>query len=89
MIGFWNRREVFVGQSMEKFSQVRQILSSKGIKYTYKVLNRNTSGLTGGTRRRTGTFGQSNMAQYMYYVYVHRKDYEMAAELLRANSKKI
>lgn len=30
---FWNRKEVYVGFSMKKFDEVREVLSSNGIKY--------------------------------------------------------
>lgn len=83
MIGFWNKREVFVGQSLEKFSRVRQILISNGIKYTHKAMNRKSAGINSGTRRM-GTLGQNYMSEYMYYVYVHKNDYELAMELLKA-----
>ncbi|OPX46304.1 hypothetical protein CLHUN_01200 [Ruminiclostridium hungatei] len=78
MIMFWNRREVFMGSDMEKFSQVRSILSGKNIKYQYKAVN----SLGSSNRGHSGAFGINTANSFLYYVYVHRKDYLLASELL-------
>ena len=39
MIMFWNRKEVFVGYSLQKFSEVRALLSANKIDHTYQVVN--------------------------------------------------
>jgi len=78
MIMFWNRREVFIGSDMEKFSLVRSILSGKNIKYQYKVVN----SLGSSNRGHSGAFGINTANSFLYYVYVHRKDHELASELL-------
>jgi len=50
MIMFWNRKEVYVGFSMKKFVEVREVLSSNGIKYEHRVVNRNSSAIFGSKR---------------------------------------
>ena len=47
MIGFWNRKEVYVGHSMNKFSNIRSILVANNISYTYKTINHNNSEFSG------------------------------------------
>ena len=82
MIMFWNRNEVYTGFSMKRFSEVRDILSLNGIKYTYKVVNRNTSSGFDSNRSRTGTLGEKSQLAYEYYVYVHKHDYDNAYSII-------
>lgn len=78
MIGFWNRKELYMGCSMNRWNDIRNILSDNEIKYTYKVVNRN--GATGRSTR--GTIGERTEFSYMYYVYVHKNDYERAYDMI-------
>ena len=82
MIMFWNRNEVYTGFSMKRFSEVRDILSSNGIKYTYKVVNRNNSSGFDSNRAHTGTLGEKSQLAYEYYVYVHKDDYDNAYSII-------
>lgn len=82
MIMIWNRREVYVGTSLQDLSEVRSILASNKIKYNYRVVNRNSSNVIGSQRARTGTFGQNLNVSNTYYVYVNKKDYDDACGLL-------
>ncbi len=79
MIMFWNRRELYIGSDMEAFSRVRSILSAKNIKYQYKVVN----SLGSSNRGHSGAFGINTANSFLYYVYVHRKDYELVSEYLQ------
>lgn len=78
---FWNRKEVFLGSSMQKFGEVRDILASNHIKYDYKVLNQNSSSGRAGHE----SIGVNMEYAYQYYVYVHRLDYTQACALLNRN----
>lgn len=69
---FWNRIEIYCGYSLKEFSDLRTSLASNGIRYDYKMINRNKS------RARVGTLGQNPHYDTLYYLYVHRKDYECA-----------
>jgi len=40
----WNRKEVFVGNSSERFAEVRNILSFNKIKHAYKIVDRTSPG---------------------------------------------
>lgn len=78
MIMIWNRKEVYFGNSMKRFNEVREALALSKIKFTYRVINRNNAASFGASRARTGTLGERTDFAYEYYVYVHKKDYEEA-----------
>lgn len=82
MITIFNRKEICVCQSIERFSEIRNMLIENNIKYTYRVIDRNSSNIVGSQRGRTGTFGQNMNASKTYYVYVHKKDYDDAIGLV-------
>lgn len=83
MIMIWNRKEVFVGNSLERFNEVRYKLSSNGINYEYKVVDSTSPSYFGSSNRtRTGTFGVNMNLAKTYYLYVHKSDYNNAQALL-------
>ncbi len=79
---FWERREVYMGLSMEKCGKVRDKLTAAGIPYRYRTVNNSQASLI-SRRARTGTFGEKSEFAITYYVYVHKKDYERAGQVLR------
>lgn len=79
---FWNQKEVFVGNSMQKFSEIRYALSSNKIDYKYNIVNHESSMITGSIRSKAGSFGENIDYSNLYYVYVHKKDYEKACAIL-------
>lgn len=83
MILFFNRKEVFIGYSIERFTAIRQILELNHIGYTYKVTNRNSSSIFGSSRGHAGSFGEKAEYAYLYYIYVHKNDYEKAVGMLK------
>lgn len=84
MIMIWNRKEIFVGTSSQRFNEVRDILSSEGINYTYKVEDGNSSSVFGTSNSaRTGTLGINLALTKTYYIYVHKKEYDKAGYVLR------
>jgi hypothetical protein len=83
MIIFWNQREVFVGNSLQKFNEVRQILVANNIKYKHKLVNNNNTYLFSSRRARTGTYGENMDYSIMYYIYVHMNDYDNACAVLK------
>lgn len=84
MIAFWNRREVYVGNSLQRFDEVRFKLSANGIKYAYKIVDHTSPSYFGTSNRaRTGTFGINMALSKTYYIYVHKNDYDKAQALLR------
>lgn len=81
MIGFWNRKEVYMGYSMAELANVRDILAVNQIKYTYRTVDSSS----GNRRGELGSFGERSELSCMYYVYVHKNDYEWACKLIRDN----
>jgi hypothetical protein len=72
MICFWNRAEVGVFNSMQKFNETLDKLAALHINYTYRMVNLIPN------RGRYGSFGVNLDASVMYYVYVHQKDLDAA-----------
>ena len=68
MITVFNRKELIVTMEMNRQAEVRDILSKNNIEYR---------------RAQTGSFGINPDYSYEYKIYVHKKDYEKAAQLLR------
>ncbi|TJX12810.1 hypothetical protein E9840_11905 [Tissierella creatinini] len=82
MITFFNRKEIYVCQTNERFIEIRNILRDNNIKYTYRIVDRNSSQGFGSQRGRTGTFGHNMRISKTYYIYVNKKDYEVASSLI-------
>lgn len=85
MIFFLNQKEVFMGYSMKEFSDVRFKLSSNGIQYKIKTVNQNSSTFMGSSRIRNASYGLNQAFNYLYYVYVHRRDFDKAQSILKSN----
>lgn len=84
MIMIWNQKEVFVGDSLKRFNEICAILSSNRIEYKHRIVDKNTSNILGPSRRaRTGTFGQNMDYSKIYYIYVHKNNYDNVIALLR------
>ena len=83
MILIWNRKEVFVGYSLEKFSKVRETLNANKIKHTYKVVDQNNKYIFGSRQARISNFGENMNYSKTYYIYVHKQDYDEACAVLR------
>ena len=74
MIAFWNRKEVFAGFDLGHLARVRDTLAAAGIRYFYKAV------WHGGGRARNliGSYGENPSFSSMYYVYVHKDDFDLA-----------
>jgi hypothetical protein len=83
LITVFNRKEVFVADTLEKFNEVRGRLSEKGIEYTYHVRSNGRCGDFGSGQARiagiSGSAGIDLKYANMYYLYVHKKDFELAS----------
>jgi len=82
MIAFWNRHEVFVGLDLARFNEVLDMLTVAGIGYKYRIDNH--------TPRSVGAPHTSRMLErsIMYYVYVHRKNAELANSALHQRGRR-
>lgn len=83
MIAIWSRREVYVGNSLQRFDEIRYKLSANKIKYDYKIVDHTSPSFGSSNRARTGNFGINMALAKTYYIYVHKKDYDKAQALLR------
>lgn len=79
----WNRKEVFVGYSLQKFNEACDILAGNKIKYKYRVVNHNSGYISGSSRSRTGSLGENMGYSNMYYLYVNKRDYAEACSFLQ------
>ena len=79
MITFWNRKEVYIGYSMAEFTDIRDTLTMNQMKCTYRIVH-SKSRYRRGVR---GSFGERAELSCMYYIYVHKDDYEWAYRLIR------
>ena len=69
------RSEVWLGESVKKFNEVRDILEANKIKYKYNCVDRSS------LHKRFE--GHSNYSK-MYYIYVNKKDEDSALHLIGA-----
>lgn len=84
MITLFNRKNVYTGYDLKRFSAIRDALAASHMDYTTNTKNRMGQWAGQGTLRgRTGTLGQSADAMYEYEVFVHKDDYEKAMYLIQ------
>lgn len=80
---FLNKKDVYIGYSMEELSKVRETLEKEGIKYTYKLIKHLGQSNGSGIRRvKWGSFGINMDYEKQYVVSVKKKDYEKAKYLV-------
>ena len=84
MITIFNRKEVCITYDMNRQAEIRNILQGANIDYIIRTKNRTETMLVrGGTRAYTGSWGNRQMMDYEYHIYVHKDDYEDALRLIR------
>lgn len=84
MIMFWNQKEVFLGTSLQKFSEIRNLLTANKIGYKYKIVDQVGEHRHGANRVRTGNSNINIEHSHLYYIYVHKKDYEKASDIIQS-----
>ncbi|WP_051541977.1 hypothetical protein [Clostridium lundense] len=81
----FNKRDVYIGYSLEELSKIREILAKEGIKYTYKVINHSGEWAGRGTTRgKFGSFGMKMDYEKQYVISVNKNDYEKAKYLVNS-----
>ena len=87
MITIFNRKEICVTYDMNKQAEIRYLLQGSDIDYVIRTQNRTGTMLVRGgtTRAYTGTYGNQQMMDYEYHIYVHKDDYEEALHLIHKN----
>lgn len=78
-----NKKDVYIGYSMEEVSKVREILENECIKYSYKVVNHSGQWLERGTTRGNfGSLGMNMKYEKEHIVSVKKNDYEKAIDII-------
>lgn len=84
MITLFNRKTVYTGFDLARYSAIRTALADNHIDYVPRVKNRMGQWNGHGTiRGRTGSPGMSSDIMYEYEVFVHKKDYELAMRVIQ------
>ena len=85
MITILNRKEVCTTYDMNRQAEIRYLLQGAGIDYRIRTKNRMGTMMVGGGTPRAymGTYGNQQMMDYEYHIYVHKDDYEEAMYLIR------
>ena len=83
LLTVFNRREVHTFSSIEACEKAAKQLEHCGIKTHIRARDRfSPSVFSTGSRERAGTLFQNPGMQYQYTLYVHRREYDAARELL-------
>ncbi len=75
---FWNREEVFCGNSMEKYTRVCNLLAQNGIAYTTRYKNNRNVYPFGSAWKKQGSFGLNTDLTALFYIYVNTEDSQQA-----------
>ena len=73
---FWNRRELWMGTSMEEYARVTGLLRGARIRYDFRIVD------AARDARRSGSLGVDLAAAMTYYVYVRKDEFSRAAQLI-------
>ena len=78
MIAIWNRKEIMVTDNMERLAKARYALQGAGIQYSLitkklSAVNRSAPPIAQGSHHNDA----------MYYLYVHKKDEDMALHVIQ------
>lgn len=83
MLTIFNRREVQIFTSLSRCEQAAETLEHHNIEVSIRTRDRfSPSVFKMGARERSGTAFMNRDVQYQYTLYVHRRDYDTARELL-------
>lgn len=80
MITYWNRKEVYMGNSLTRCGEIRKLLSQNRVKYVCKVVNRQSM----SHRVNRGAFLENLESGTLYYTYVKKSDYDDATKFIQA-----
>lgn len=83
MIMIWNRKELFVGNAMQRFNEIRYILATNKIDYTYRIEDFASQTLFGTVNSgRSKSVGLNTDNTKIYYLYVDKRDYDKTQSVL-------
>jgi len=79
----FKRKEIFMGPSVEEYTEVRKKLAAARIPYDIRAVNRfGMGGAASFSRSMVNSMDQRTEYMNLYYVYVHKKDYDRAMTVL-------
>lgn len=80
----FNKKDLYIGYSIDDFSNIIHILKKEGIKYSYKIISHSTQwfGVMGTTRGHFGNTGTNINFDKQYVISVKKDDYEQAEYLI-------
>lgn len=83
LLTIFRYREVQIFTSINSCEKAATMLENQGIKVYIRTRDRfSPSIFSTGSRERSGSAFQKQDFQYQYILYVHRRDFETARELL-------
>lgn len=83
----FNKREIYVGNSIKESAQIRDILSSHGINYRIKIASHQGEWTgRGAVRSNTSNVRINTELDQQIIIYVNKQDYEKAKHLIYAVS---
>jgi hypothetical protein len=81
---FFKRKEVFMGPSVKEYTEVRKKLAAAHIPYDIRAMSRfGMGGATSFSRSMVNDMDKRTEYMNLYYVYVNKKDYDHAMEVLQ------
>ena len=78
---FWRRRKIYMGASAEEYAAVQKKLAESHVPFDIKTVSRLGSDI-GGSRMPAEENNGRTQYMTLNYVYVDKKDYERATEIL-------
>lgn len=83
ILTIWNRRELVTVLTMQEQADIVEALRASNLDYSVKAVDLSSpSTLNPGSRTRCGTYGLDSQYQYEYIIYVKKKDYSFARQVI-------
>ncbi len=83
MITIWNQREVYIGYPSERLIKIIGILKENNIKFKKRVFNDDSMHFFNSKVFSLDFFGIGDDRSKIYYIYVHKDDYDKACDVLQ------
>lgn len=85
MITILNRKELLSTFDLAQQAEARSLLTQHQIDHRVRVINRKSpSPMAAGSRARSGTLGENLAAEYEYTIFVEKRQWPQAKQILDA-----